>query len=277
MIPTLTFSSPFTVYQLIVSDLDGTLLDGNHSVDAYTAQTLQSLDNLGVHLAIATGRHFLDVTGIRASLGVRAHLITSNGARIHDPDDQPIHRSDIPPALVRQLTDPALSRGCLLNFYLDDAWLIDQPCQWILDMHQDSGFQYQVSDLTRHSGEGVAKVLYIAEHAHLLEVEQQLHARFGDVASITFSADDCLEVMAPDVSKGNALKLILNRLGVDAADCLAFGDGQNDIELLQVAGHPRIMGNAHPRLATQLPSAQRIGHHRDAAVARHLRELFKLR
>jgi hypothetical protein len=265
------------VYQLIVSDLDGTLLDGNHSVDAFTAATLQSLDHLGVHLVIATGRHFLDVAGIRASLGVNAYLITSNGARIHDPSDQLIYQRDLPADLVRQLADPALSRGCLLNFYLDDGWLIDQPCQRILDLHQDSGFQYQVRDLTQHNGEGVCKVLYIAEHDHLLEVEKQLHQRFGTRATITFSAENCLEVMADNVSKGKALEIVLARLGVDAAHCLAFGDGQNDIELLQAAGHPRVMGNAHPRLAERLPLAPRIGHNHEAAVAHHLRDLFKLR
>jgi len=265
------------VYQLIVSDLDGTLLDANHSVDPYTAETLQALENLGVYLVIATGRHFLDVAGIRAALGVRAHLITANGARIHDPADRLIYRRDIPSELVRQLADPALSRGCLLNFYVDDGWLIDQPCQRLFDVHRDSGFQYQLSDLTQHSGEGVGKVLYIAPHDHLLTVEQQLHQRFGDGAAITFSAPDCLEVMARDVSKGSALQIVLDQLGIDAAHCLAFGDNQNDIELLQVAGHPRVMGNAHPRLTAQLPDAMRIGHNHEAAVARHLRELFKLR
>ncbi|BEV70903.1 Cof-type HAD-IIB family hydrolase [Paludibacterium sp. THUN1379] len=237
---------------------------------------MRALDDQGIHLVIATGRHFLDVNGIRATLGVRAHLITSNGARVHDPDNRLIHQSNLPPALVRELADPALSEGCLLNFYLDDAWLINQPCQWLLDMHRDSGFTYQVETLTEHDGQGVAKVLYIAPHAHLLSVEQKLHARFGDTVTITFSADDCLEVMARDVSKGSALEMILARLQIDPAHCVAFGDGQNDIELLQLAGHPRLMGNAHPRLAEQLPAAPRIGHHDDAAVARHLRELFKL-
>jgi hypothetical protein len=62
--------------------------------------------------------------------------------------------------------------------------------------------------------------------------------------------------MAPGVSKGHALQLVLDELAIDTADCLAFGDGQNDIELLQTVGHPRVMANAHP--ASQLPQAQTV-------------------
>jgi hydroxymethylpyrimidine pyrophosphatase-like HAD family hydrolase len=80
----------------------------------------------------------------------------------------------------------------------------------------------------------------------LLTVEAKLHQALGDHAYITFSADNCLEVMAPGVSKGHALQLVLDELAIDTADCLAFGDGQNDIELLQTVGHPRVMANAHP-------------------------------
>jgi hypothetical protein len=270
------FRQAITVFQLIASDLDGTLLDANHMVDTFTSNTLQQLAAQGVQFVIATGRHYLDVTGIRNAMGIRAHLITSNGARIHDPDNQPVFSRDIDPAIVHALTEPCFTTDSLLNFYLDDAWLIDQPNEQVLAYHKDSGFQYQVCDLVRHSGKGVCKVLYISEHDRLLEIEACLQDRFGDSAAITFSAERCLEVMAPGVSKGHALQIVLDRLGIDASQCIAFGDGQNDVELLQTAGHPRLMGNAHPRLASQLPLAKRIGHNHEAGVAHHLRHLFSL-
>jgi Cof subfamily protein (haloacid dehalogenase superfamily) len=266
----------FIVYKLIASDLDGTLLNSAHQVNDFTAETLQVLQDRGLQLVIATGRHFLDVAGIRAALGIRAHLITSNGARVHAPDDTLIHHRDVDPATARALTDRKFADGTLLNFYLDDEWLIDQPSERLGSMHKDSGFTYRITDLARHDGHGVAKVLYVAQHDHLLEVEAKLHACFGDTVTITFSAPNCLEVMAPGVTKGSALQMILDRLSIDAAHCLAFGDGQNDIELLQLAGHPRLMGNAHPRLAEQLPLARRIGSNEQSAVAAHLRELFGL-
>lgn len=264
------------MYQIIASDLDGTLLDSNHMVDAYTADTLQQLADRGLHFVIATGRHFKDVSGIRSMLGIRAHLITSNGARVHAPDDQLIYSKNVDAALVRELAQPKYAMGTLLSFYLDHDWLIDQPSPRLLEMHQDSGFHYQIRNLSKHNGEGVAKVLYVGEHSHLLQIEQRLQAAFGDTVTITFSAQDCLEVMAPGVSKGSALSMVLERLGLDAQNCLAFGDGQNDLELLQTAGHPRLMGNANPRLVAMLPHVKRIGSNQDSSVARHLRLLFNV-
>lgn len=264
------------MYRFIASDLDGTLLDQHHCVNPLTAETLQQLERQGLRFALATGRHYLDVKGIRQALGVRAHIISSNGARVHDPDGRLIHSENIDPAIVRQVAQPAFAAGTVLNFYLDDEWLIDQSNDYLLSLHADSGFVYRVDNLARHDGAGVAKVLYIADHAHLLEVEAKLHAALGDSAYITFSADNCLEVMAPGVSKGHALSLVLAGQGIAADDCLAFGDGQNDIELLQSVGHPRVMANAHPRLAERLPQAPRVASNAQNGVAMHLRELFAL-
>jgi Cof subfamily protein (haloacid dehalogenase superfamily) len=264
------------MYQLIASDLDGTLLNNAHMVDAYTADTLQQLEKSGVQFVIATGRHYLDVMGIRDVLGIRAHLITSNGARIHSPENQLIHAENIQASVVQALSQAEFAAGTLLNFYLDDAWLIDQHSQYLLDMHQDSGFSYQISDLAQHHGEGVAKVLYIGDHEHLLSVEQKLRERFGNTLYITFSMPDCLEVMAAGVSKGHALQVVLERLGLSTEQCIAFGDGQNDLELLQTAGHPRLMSNANPRLVAALPGVLKIGSNEESGVAKHLRTAFKM-
>lgn len=270
------YKRSFAVYRFIASDLDGTLLDEHHAVNALTAQTLQQLEAQGLRFALATGRHYLDVKGIRDALGISAYLISSNGARVHDAQDRLIHSANLDPAIVRQIAQPEFAAGTILNFYLDDAWLIDQPYQYLLDLHADSGLHYQIAALHQHDGAGVGKVLYIADHAHLLTVEAKLHQALGDSAYITFSADNCLEVMAPGVSKGHALRLVLDELGISTADCLAFGDGQNDIELLQTAGHPRVMANAHPRLASQLPQAATVASNVESGVALHLRQLFAL-
>lgn len=264
------------MYQLIASDLDGTLLNNDHMVDAYTAETLRHLEASGVQFVIATGRHYLDVMGIRDVLGISAHLITSNGARIHSPDNQLIHAENIQENLVRELSQPEFSAGTLLNFYLDDAWLIDQHSQYLLDMHQDSGFTYQIQNLASHNGAGVAKILYIGDHEHLLTVESKLREKYGQSLYITFSMPDCLEVMAAGVSKGHALQVVLDRLNLSAANCIAFGDGQNDLELLQTAGHPRLMSNANPRLVAELPDVLQIGSNKESGVARHLRTLFSM-
>lgn len=262
---------------MIVSDLDGTLLDKEHKVDAFTAETLQTLAAQGYAITIATGRHFLDVRGIRAALGVPAHLITSNGARVHDPEDREIYAENIEPELARALMQPDVSSGSLLNAYVDEGWLVERECEELVGVYyKDSGFGYQVCDLAAHSGEGIAKILYIGEHQALTEIESRILARYGDEVYITFSAHDCLEVMAPTVSKGHALTAVLARLGIDAEHCCAFGDGQNDIEMLAVAGQGFVMANASPKLKAAHPNLPVIGSNEQHGVASQLRKMFNL-
>jgi Cof subfamily protein (haloacid dehalogenase superfamily) len=253
------------MYKVIATDLDGTLLNGDHQLDPFTVATVRRLEAEGLHFVIATGRHYRDVAGIRDLLGIRPYLITSNGARVHAPDDTRIYADDLPPAAVHRLVRPEIvgEHGrVIVNLFADEEWLIDRDAPELLRLHQDSGFSYAVTDLQRHHGVGIAKALYIGEPA--------------DALYVTYSLPDCLEVMTSNVSKGRALTFVLERLGVDAARCVAFGDNMNDIDLLETAGHPFMMNNANPDLITRLPNVPRIGNNFEAGVAHHLRKLFAL-
>ncbi|HVE10444.1 MAG TPA: Cof-type HAD-IIB family hydrolase [Paraburkholderia sp.] len=267
------------MYKVIATDLDGTLLNADHQVDPFTVATVRKLEAQGLQFIIATGRHYCDVAGIRDVLGIRPYLVTSNGARIHAPDDTLLHAQDLPPAMVQRLVQPAIAGAhgrVIVNLFADRSWFIDRDAPDLLRFHQDSGFFYNVVDLHAHDGRDIAKVLYIGEPADLAVVSANLEREFGASLYVTYSLPDCLEVMAPNVSKGRALQVVLNQLDIDAARCVAFGDNMNDIDLLETAGHPFMMNNANPDLIARLPHVPRIGNNFEAGVAHHLRKLFLL-
>jgi Cof subfamily protein (haloacid dehalogenase superfamily) len=267
------------MYKVIATDLDGTLLNSDHQVDPFTVSTVRTLEAQGLHFVIATGRHYCDVAGIRDVLGISSYLVTSNGARVHAPDNSLMYANDLPPPIVRQLVQPQIAGEhgrVTVNLFADQEWLIDRDAPELLRFHQDSGFTYEVMDLREHDGSDIAKVLYIGEPADLAEVAANLEREFGDALYVTYSLPDCLEVMTANVSKGRALQVVLDRLGVDATRCVAFGDNMNDIDLLETAGHPFMMSNANPDLMTRLPNVPRIGNNFEAGVAHHLRKLFEM-
>ncbi|HEY3598145.1 MAG TPA: Cof-type HAD-IIB family hydrolase [Paraburkholderia sp.] len=267
------------MYKVIATDLDGTLLNADHQLDPFTIETVRRLEARGLHFVIATGRHYGDVAGIRDVLGIRPYLVTSNGARVHAPDDTMIHAQDLLPAAVQRLAQPEITGThgrVIVSLFADHAWFIDRDAPELLQLHRDSGFLYDVVDLRAYHGRGIAKVLYIGDPSDLAAVAENLEREFGDTLYVTYSLPDCLEVMAPNVSKGRALRFVLERLGVDAARCVAFGDNMNDIDLLETAGHPFMMSNANPDLIALLPAVPRIGNNFEAGVAHHLRKLFLL-
>ncbi|WP_051464882.1 HAD family hydrolase [Carnimonas nigrificans] len=262
---------------LVVSDLDNTLLNSSHQLDPLTITTFQQLEERGVTLAIASGRHFLDIQRVRAQLGVSASIISSNGACLHEPDDRLVFEHVLDAALVEQLTGIERPDSVRLNLYTPDKWLIDQGDARIEAFHHSTGFKYQIDpSIVGQARSDVCKVLYLGPAEQLAEIEALIRARMGKQVHFTYALPNSLEVMALNVNKGRALEQLLERLGMTAAQCVAFGDNLNDIEMLELAEGGCIMENANPLLFEALPGREVIGHHDQAGVAKKLRALFEL-
>lgn len=266
------------MYQIVASDLDGTLLSPEHVVSKYTKETLNMLTReKGIHFIFATGRHHVDVAQIRDSLGISAYMITSNGARVHNEHNELIFSHNMDPDIARELykimyNNPEIQT----HVYRNDDWLTNRRCEEnIEEFFQDSGFNYTLYDADELSTEGVCKVFFTCDdHESLLPLEDAINARWGDRVNVSFSTVNCLEVMAGGVSKGHALDEVAKLMGHSLKECIAFGDGMNDFEMLSMAGKGCIMANAHQRLKDRLPELEVIGTNGDHAVARYLCALY---
>ncbi|GAA3543693.1 Cof-type HAD-IIB family hydrolase [Zobellella aerophila] len=264
------------MHQVVVSDLDGTLLNSRHQISARTRETLHELVARGVEFVIATGRHHVDVRSIRDNLGLNVSLITSNGAMVHDPDDQLIFNQTIPAELVDELVGGFRLPGVHLNMFQGEHWLVEEVMPGMLDFSPQSRFRYQLTDLLQAHKQGVEKVFYVGDHERLLRVEERLINHFGDRLNITFSLPQCLEVMHCEVNKGSAVASLMGLRETDMARVLAFGDGMNDVEMLSRAGRGVVMANAHARLHQALPHHERALSADEDGVAHYLQRVFRL-
>ncbi|WP_295383915.1 Cof-type HAD-IIB family hydrolase [uncultured Thiodictyon sp.] len=260
--------------QLIVCDLDGTLLTPEHRLGDYTRSVLERVRAQGLEVILASGRHFQDIRTLADQLGRHGCLISSNGAAVHDRHQHLVDCQPLDPADARALINQCVPAEVHVNCYRTDDWLVDRPEPYLLQFHQASGFGYRVVDLAAIDGTGVLKVFFYATPQRLRPLEHAIQARFGDRVHTTFSLPVTLEVMARGVSKGAALADVAGRLGIGLDAVLAFGDGMNDLELLQCAGTGILMANADPRLRAALPALQVIGSNAEESVARYLEGLF---
>ena len=262
------------MYRLVVCDLDGTLLNPQHRLGAYTRDVLGRLVGLGVELMLASGRHFADLYQLSTELGATGGLISSNGAAVHDAGGELVHHQALDPACLDfLLRDPAFD-SVHVNLYRIHDWLVERPEPYLLQYHQESGFAYRVVDFADLDPQPVLKVFFYGDHRHLLELEGLVHAQCPGRLATTFSLPVTLEVMAAGVSKGAALEQVLAGLGRTPAEVIAFGDGMNDLELLRGVGKGVVMGNADPRLRAALGGQEVIGTNAEEAVARYLESLF---
>ncbi|QXB55911.1 Cof-type HAD-IIB family hydrolase [Aeromonas sp. FDAARGOS 1415] len=264
------------MYKVVVSDLDGTLLNKQHQISPRTRDTLHRLVEQGVKFVVATGRHHVDVRSIRDALGLDIYLITSNGAVVHDKQDQLVYNQALPENVAAELIALERDPSIHLNVYYGDEWLVEEELPWLLQFHHDSGFTYRLADLANHPMDRINKVFYIGDHEKLLKIEAHLNQQYGDRVNVTFSLPDCLEVMHAGVHKGNAVRAVLEQHGLEMSQAVAFGDGMNDFEMLSMVGRGVVMGNAHDRLKLALTGHEQTLSSDEDGVAVYLEQLFAL-
>ena len=265
------------MFPVVVSDLDGTLLNPDHRFSLRTRQVMQSLNQQGVQFILATGRHYEDIKHLPETVGFDMYLVTSNGARAHSPNHQTVFQKNICPDMIKPLL--ALRHDIqvptLTNVYQNSEWLIDTDARWLRDFHADSGFYYRVVDLNRISEKNIQKITFISDSViDLQPLYQKVKALFGDRLSLTSSSARCFEIMSAGVTKASTLKEVLKLKGYELKDAIAFGDGLNDLQMLSEVGKGVVMGNADARLVNLLPDHERIGFSRDDAVAHYLEQQY---
>jgi len=264
-------------YKAIISDLDGTLLGANHRVSDYTKSVIGSVIDKGVKFFIATGRHHCDVAEIQNSLGLKSTMITNNGARVHDENNNEIIAHDLPIDISREILEEKINPEIHINIYSGDNWYLEDEVEWTKDFYKESGFSYIVENFENLKDTVITKLFYIHEDPAVIhDLEVQFREKYGDRVTVIQSLPICLEILAKDVSKATALVEVLRKEGLELEDTIAFGDGLNDFEMLKAVNTGFIMGNGSPRLKEALPDLEIIETNIDNGVAKKLKEIFEV-
>ena len=234
------------MYQVVASDLDGTLLSPDHTLSPYAKETLKLLTARGINFVFATGRHHVDVGQIRDNLEIKSYMITSNGARVHDLDGNLIFAHNLDRDIASDLFGVVNDNPDIItNVYRDDEWFMNRHRPEEMRFFKEAVFKYALYEPGLLEPEGVSKVFFTCDsHEQLLPLE------------------------------GHALEAVAKKLGYSLKDCIAFGDGMNDAEMLSMAGKGCIMGSAHQRLKDLHPELEVIGTNADDAVPHYLRKLY---
>ena len=218
---------------LIASDLDGTLLNSAGEVSARSRAALQAAQARGWVVVLVTGRPSRTVLPLAGHLGLRGHVICSNGAATHRlPDGLAEDRQPIPAGVLRALI-PALYR---------EVPGVRLALEWGDGMAQ--GDDHALLALLEER----AVLKLIARSAQLTPLE--LNARIGALGAgevaASWSGAPFSEVAAAHVSKASALARLCGGLGMEAGQVVAFGDAPNDLPMLEWAGRAVAVANAEP-------------------------------
>lgn len=244
------------MYKIAISDLDGTLLGADHRISQYTKDSIKRWIENDRKFVIATGRHYVEAKYLQTSINSPIYLITSNGARVHDREGNIILKQNLPTDIAQEICQNKFDPAVQINLFTDQNWFANFSIAELEEMGLDAGWDCQPVDLKKLNPEDTIKIFFWAEPELLQPIYEQLKARYGNRINLTFSLAKCLEVMDASANKGEAVKAVLKDKGLETNQAIAFGDGMNDVEMLNVVGKPMLMGNAQKTLRDALPNAE---------------------
>jgi hydroxymethylpyrimidine pyrophosphatase-like HAD family hydrolase len=181
---------------------------------------------------------------------ITAPVICYQGAAVVDPDTQRflVHRP-LELDVARDAIAALLAAGHAPNVYVDDELYVGRHTDYT---RRYGTFQQipvtEVGDLLAWLDRAPTKLVAVDEPSELVRLRTRLEVELGDRVSLTRSLPHLLELGHPAVSKGTGLVFVTELLGMDVTAVLAFGDGENDRELLETAGYAVAIEGGDPVL-----------------------------
>jgi len=238
--------------RMLFMDLDGTLLNDAKQITDGNRAALDLALERGHGVIITTGRPLKSAMDQARMLGMDrpgCYLIAYNGAVIYDwTTEKQIFCRSLPYAVVHRIFDQALERGEHIQTY--DTWkvLVEQRCDNASVRRYCGliGMEFQViEDVRKDLKEEPVKCLVInyERQAGLLKVQDWIRQNMQAEVDCFFSCDQYLEVVPKGMSKGEAVKMLCQMMGVDIAEAVAVGDAANDLSMIETAGIGVAMAN----------------------------------
>jgi Cof subfamily protein (haloacid dehalogenase superfamily) len=230
---------------VLACDLDRTLISADYVLRPRTRAALDAARAQGVRVIVVTGRMF---QAVRPYLTGPEPVVCYQGAAVVDPGrGEFLHHVPIPIELAREAIDAIQRAGHGLNCYVDDELYVEGVTP---EAESYARFQHielhVVGPLLEWLASDPTKLVVVGNPEKLDVLGASLRASFHERLFIAKSLPFFLELAHPDVSKGSGLQFVADLLGFTREETVAFGDGENDLELVDWAGYAVAVENAHP-------------------------------
>ncbi|MCC6616675.1 MAG: HAD family phosphatase [Anaerolineae bacterium] len=241
-----------TAIKLIVTDVDGTLLNSEHKLSERNAKALKDAAAQGIHIVLATGKSQASCAALLEELKIPAYGIYLQGLTTVNAEGKVMSQRTLDPDVSRQVITYADERGFSLVAYSGQRLLAratnpqieEYTVRYHDPMPEAVGPLQNVLWTTP-----IHKLTAIGEPRAIMALRWQLNTQLGGTARLMQAGvPNMLEILPPSGGKGAALKALLKELQVPSEQAMAIGDAENDIEMLEIAGVSIAVGNADQKV-----------------------------
>jgi Cof subfamily protein (haloacid dehalogenase superfamily) len=248
--------------RLIALDIDGTLLDEQSHLPAINVDAVAGAAARGIEVALVTGRRYDFALPIARQFPCPLTMIVNNGAVVKSSDGETHFVNLLPRSVAEQVLDAAPQFTEMASVCFNrprENQVIYEHIDWRDPLRQryfERNREYisEMSPLRNCLTEDPIQVMFTGYVDRVRQVEKFVTALpFASEYSIAMTLYDkrdfgLLDVVAAGCSKGATLAEWVRRRGWRRDDVMAIGDNLNDLEMLQFAGLPVVMGNSVPEL-----------------------------
>lgn len=248
--------------RLVAIDLDGTLLNSRREISEGNRQAILQAVEGGVQVVIVTGRRFHSALPLVSQIPCLVNLITSNGALISNSSGEVLHRDFLPRQVAQQVFEavreyrpysvaifntPGYGQVTMQDNAADDGPLgwYTQNSPHCLRLVPDLEAALETDPIQVMIGGPPARIEPAEAILEKAPIRPSIHVTWTKYLTTNISI---LDVLNQGCSKGRALKIWAEHCGIEPGEIMAVGDNFNDLEMLQYAGLPILMGNHCPEL-----------------------------
>ena len=240
--------------KLIATDMDGTLLDPKGQVDLPRLEKIiDQLEERGIRFVIATGNEIHRVKQLLGHLTERVVLIVANGARIFE-GNQLLQAQTWDDDMVNRALEFFKGRECQDQFvvtsmnggFVKEGTVFTQLENFMTPEMIELFYQRMnfVEELESHLFGGVLKMSLVVGEERSDSVLEEINQLFNGHVQAVSSGYGCIDILQAGIHKAWGLQELLKRWDIKAEEIMAFGDSENDVEMLQLAGIAYAMENA---------------------------------
>ena len=227
-------------------------------VSERTKKAIELAKDKGVHIILSTGRILKSALYYSKSLGLKNPIIASNGAIIADECSNIIYRKPIESNLVEEIVNMAREKNIYYHFYDETNFYSHVRVEEVLRFYNEGGKKMRVDirlfddirEITQNKDIKVYKFIFIHDNKDELQSFRVKLNKLGNIDTSSSWANN-IEAMGKNVSKGEALRELCNRLDVNPDEVIAIGDSENDLSMFKFAGLGVSMGNGDESIKAQ--------------------------
>lgn len=264
---------------LIALDLDGTLLNHKQEITHKTKKVLQYLIDEGHEVMIATGRPPRSSIEFYEEIGMRTPMINFNAAYISHPLDKsfPTFHSPLNLEVVKDVIQ-GIESFDLFNVIVEvvDEVYMHSHDEKLLNVFLMGNPHLTIGDIRDHLQRNPTAMLIQANEENYTDIRNHLTEHFADIIDHrTWAAPwNVIEIIQKGISKGAGVSKVANYLNIPRENVIAFGDEDNDLEMLQWAGKGVAMANGIDQVK-EVADAITLTNNEDG-VAAFLIDYFKI-